>query len=97
MTKVPDRNSLREEDHLGLWFQPIKLEGVVTFMTAEAWPHYVLEVEEAERLGRKQERAATHKGRALFSLSPPATYRPAPVRNHKIAVPTRDLLLQHRA
>jgi hypothetical protein len=52
-----------------------------------------LEAEEAERLGRKQERVEAHKGQALSCISPPATYRSAPMGNDKIAPPAGGLLL----
>lgn len=78
-----------------LWFQPIKLEGVVTFMASEAEAPSILEDEEAQRLGRKQERAEAHKGPALLLISPPATYRSTPTGNHKRAPPAGDLLRQH--
>lgn len=54
-----------------------------------------MEAEEAERLGRKQERAATHKGQALSAISPPATYRAAPTGNLKRVLPVGDRLLPH--
>lgn len=67
------------------------LEGVVTFMTAEA---YMWEAEEAEGSGRKQERAAIHRGQASFPVSPSATYRSTPPGTRKVAPPAGDLPLR---
>lgn len=46
-------------------------------------------------MGRKQEREATHIGQALSAISPPATYRAAPMGNLKKVPPVGDRLLPH--